>query len=221
MSSGFQRSGKMAVTSFSLASDFTRLPLQRGPLEVGSDPFAWIFIKVPMQIASISSSTGPLLSVTHTHASAVGNAENSCLKGQRLPRRTGQASCQLLPPALLLTIWVLASGSCEDRPAVFSLDAVRGYFRGSLYFGAFPSSDILNVQIQIPVRSEQESWNTPRSVCPLGKSCRGGRSNQGQGMSRLLVLNSPLGERNHPDTWASLLPLAYLLVDLAKVIVKS
>lgn len=127
-----------------------------------------------MQIASISSSTGPLLSVTHTHASAVGNAENSCLKGQRLPRRTGQASCQLLPPALLLTIWVLASGSCEDRPAVFSLDAVRGYFRGSLYFGAFPSSDILNVQIQIPVRSEQESWNTPRSVCPLGKSCRGG-----------------------------------------------
>lgn len=114
MSSGFQRSGKMAVTSFSLASDFTRLPLQRGPLEVGSDPFAWIFIKVPMQIASISSSTGPLLSVTHTHASAVGNAENSCLKGQRLPRRTGQASCQLLPPALLLTIWVLASGSCED-----------------------------------------------------------------------------------------------------------
>lgn len=174
-----------------------------------------------MQIASISSSTGPLLSVTHTHASAVGNAENSCLKGQRLPRRTGQASCQLLPPALLLTIWVLASGSCEDRPAVFSLDAVRGYFRGSLYFGAFPSSDILNVQIQIPVRSEQESWNTPRSVCPLGKSCRGGRSNQGRGMSRLLVLNSPLGERNHPDTWASLLPLAYLLVDLAKVIMKS
>lgn len=36
MSPGFQRSGKMAVTSISLASDFTHSPIWKGALEVGS-----------------------------------------------------------------------------------------------------------------------------------------------------------------------------------------
>ena len=37
----------MAVTSFSLASDFTRLPVRRGALEVGSDHFRLNFHEGP------------------------------------------------------------------------------------------------------------------------------------------------------------------------------
>lgn len=81
-------------------------------LEVTRITFAWIFIKVPVLISSISSSTASHFPLRKPPASTVWNAENGCLRAVPLLEETTQEVFSCLWSQL--TIWILASGSCWD-----------------------------------------------------------------------------------------------------------
>ena len=81
------------------------------------------------------------------------------------------------------------------RSGSLSLDSAWGYSSEMVSSLGLLSLDILKVQIQVPVRTEQWSRKTPGSFCSKGKSHWGCELNQVWGMFRPLILDSPFEKK--------------------------
>lgn len=146
-------------------------------------------------MSSISSSTGSHFPLHTPHTSPVCDAESCCLR--TLPSWKEWSGSLPLPgvsvnqpgPGFRIP---LRSGS-------LSLDSAWGYSSEMVSSLGLLSLDILKVQIQVPVRTEQWSRKIPWSFWSKGKSHWGCKLNQVWGMFRPLILDSPLEEKQ-PDS---------------------
>lgn len=116
MSSGSQGSGRTAVTSSSLASDFTHLPHTEGPREWGATRPRLHFHEGADSDATHISLHGVSLSVTSAPRSHVGSVENSCLYigaflGKKKKKKRQEVRSSPWPQ---LPSRVLPSGSYDD-----------------------------------------------------------------------------------------------------------